>query len=65
MTDLEYRSIGYILDNLEAREKRISARYIELNPDDAQRRQHDEYIYRLALHAVREHITELYKRKNA
>ena len=65
MTDLEYRSIDYILDNLEAREKRMSARYIELNPCDAERRKRDADIYITALHTVRSYISELYHRKAA
>ena len=65
MTEIEYRSIGYILDNLEAQEARMCARYAELNPADAQRRQREAAIYTTALHTVRSHIKELYSRKSA
>lgn len=63
MTELEYRAIDYLLDNLESQEARMCARYIELNPDDAQRRQRDAAIYTTALHTVRSHIREIYSRK--
>lgn len=48
----ELNRLVYACDNVRNRENRYADEYIELNPQDAERRNRDREIYLLAVDAV-------------
>lgn len=57
MTKWEYQEcIDFAIATVEKREKTMAARYIELNPEDKERRERDRDLFLLALYQARQEI---------
>ena len=64
MTEAEYRTIFYAIDNVETREKRMCDEYIKFFPERKEHREQDRDLYLVAVQQVRREIERELERLN-
>ena len=65
MTQLEYEEILATIETVENQEKAYCARYIELNPGDKARREHDAGILLPGMISLRHELDRRFKNRIA